>query len=167
MSQTAAPTFNDAALKAAKESEPVETEIKGITAKEPAPKVKREVAPPVEKRFTRDEITDAEGLISQEVGMLQSADRPGRYYDENEIGDYNPQKQQSSSRGVTAGGSWRGVTSMRNAMPFLKEHPDWTPGQLERALRNKDSAFYKRAMEAAVEFIRRENDKAKGEGVPF
>ena len=59
-------------------------------------------------------------------------------------------------RGETSSGQWRGVGSLRPHLPFMKENPDFTPAQLEKAMRNKDSAMYSKAMERAIEFIRRE-----------
>lgn len=135
--------------------EPIAAQVKGVTAQEPKQTVKREVLPRVEQYLTPDQITEAEGLIHQETGMMQSGERPGRYYDENPLGEYNPQGEQSASRGVTSGGRWRGVRSGRDMMPFMKEHPEWGPEQLQKAMRNKDSALYKRAIRAAHDFINR------------
>ena len=148
--------FNDETAPADyRPEEPQEVQIKGITAPQPKQTIKRETIPAVEKYLSPEQITDAEGLINQEVGMMSSADRPGRYYDENPLGEYNPQSQQSSSRGVTSGGRWRGVKSGRDMMPFMSEHPEWGPEQLQKAMRNKDSALYKRAIRAAHDFINR------------
>jgi hypothetical protein len=55
-----------------------------------------------------------------------------------------------------AGGKWRGVKSGRNMQPFLRENPDLQPAALQKALRNKDSAMYRKAMDRAVDYIRRE-----------
>lgn len=135
--------------------EPQEVHIKGITAPTSKPIGTREVLPPVEQYLTPDEIAEAEGLIHQETGMMTSGERPGRYYDENPLGEYNPQGEQSASRGITSGGRWRGVKSGRDMMPFMSEHPEWGPEALSKALRNKDSALYKRAIRAAHDFINR------------
>ena len=113
----------------------------------------------VEKLYSPDEITDAEGLIASEVGAMQAGGRPGRYYAQNEIGEYNPQREQSASKGVTSGGHWYGVRSGRNMFPFMQEHPEWSPAALAKALRNKDSALYKRAIAAAVDFIKNEAEE--------
>jgi len=56
-------------------------------------------------------------LIQQTLGAIESADRPGRYFDVNEMGDFNPQKMQRG--GVKSGGQWRGVKSMRTMLPWL------------------------------------------------
>lgn len=110
---------------------------------------------PLEKRFDREAILDAEGLLHQESGAMLAGDRPGRYYDENEMGEYNPQKEQSAARGVTSGGKWRGVSSGRDMYPFMREHPEWGPEFIQKALRNKDSAAYQRVMEAAIDYVNR------------
>lgn len=134
----------------APEEEAEPTEMKGITEpvnpKRAAPKEKTF---PIEKRFSRDEITDAEGLIAQEVGAMQAADRPGTYFDESEPGDVR-----TGSRQIR-GGDWRAVKSGRNMHPFMKANPQFNPEQLRKALRNKDSAMYQKAIERAVDFIRR------------
>jgi len=134
------------------------TEIKGITEpiEEREARKEQEKNTPIDRLFTREEIANAEGLVASEVGMMQSGDRPGHYYDENEQGDYNPQHIQRSDKGVTAGGQWRGVKSMRNALPFMKENPDLNPAQVEKALRNKDSAAYRKIMLRAMDFIKRQ-----------
>jgi hypothetical protein len=129
------------------EAEPAE--IKGVT--EPIkPAVKREAPPDVAKKYGRDEIEEAENLIRQEIGMMQSADKPGRYFDQSEVGDIR-----TGSRQIR-GGDWRGVGSLRENLPWMKENPNFNPAQLEKALRNKDSALYKRAIDSAAQFIRRE-----------
>ena len=110
----------------------------------------------IEKVYSPEEITDAEGLIASEVGAMQNGERPGRYYAENQMGEYNPQREQGASKGVTAGGHWYGVGSGRNMFPFMREHPEWSAAALGKALRNKDSALYKRAIAAAVDFIKSE-----------
>lgn len=152
------PAFNEAAVRAAKEPEPVETKIKGITAEGPkAPRAKREELPAIEKRYSPEEITEAEGMLASEAGAMAAADRPGVYYDESEAGDVRLR-----SRGAqTKGGDWRGVRSGREMFPFMREHPEMNPEAVLKALRNKDSAFYKRAMTAAIDFVNR--SKAVGE----
>lgn len=143
------------------ESEPAE--IKGITAPTETRAAAKQKAVPVEKRFSRDEIDAAEGFIKQHVDAMQSGDRPGVYYDENEMGEYNPHKMQSSERGITSGGRFRGVKSIRSNMPWMDQNPKFTPGNLEKALRNKDSALYQRAVESAIEFMRNEAHGAQRE----
>lgn len=143
------------AVEVPKEEEPKETEVKGVTAKESKPAKARTAKPaPIEKRFGRDEILDAEGMLNTESGMMGTADRPGVYFDENPENEFTPQRQQSSSKGVTSGGKWRGVRSGREMQPFMAEHPEWGPEYIQKALRNKDSAAYQKVMDAAIEFIR-------------
>lgn len=141
-------------------NEPEEVHVKGLTAVEPKTTVKPMEKPvSIDKKYSQDEITDAEGLIQQEVGMMQSADRPGRYFDESTEGEHTLAGR--GRQGIDRmGGSWRGVKSLRPGMPFMNENPQFTPAQLEKALRNKDSAMYRKAMERAIDFIRRE--KASG-----
>jgi hypothetical protein len=95
-------------------------------------------------------------LVQQTLDMLRSGDRPGRYYDENEMGEYNSQKEQSASRGVTSGGKWRGVSSMRTMLPWLNE-TEFSPEELDRALRAFDKGKITAAMRSAMEFSEREN----------
>lgn len=130
-----------------------EAHIEGVTAKERKPA--REKAQPVEKEFTKEQIEEGELLIRQELDMMAAGERPGHYYSENPLGEYNPAGEQSAERGVTSGGHWYGVKSMRDMLPWMREH-HWAPGQLERALRNKDSAMYQRAVRSAIEFVERE-----------
>jgi hypothetical protein len=147
----------------AAEPEAMPTEIKGITAPVKVRSVPREKPVPIEKLASQDEITDAEGLIRQEIGAMQSADRPGTYFDESEAGDIRTGSKQIK------GGDWRGVKSGRDMYPWMKSNPQFSPAQLEKALRNKDSAMYSRAMQSALDFIRREklSETAEvGEAVP-
>jgi hypothetical protein len=139
--------------------EPEEVKIKGVTAEEPKQvKGAKKIKPiPVEKRFTTDEILNAEGLLNTESGAMLSADRPNIYFDENEMGQYNTQKQQRG--GVKAGGTIRGLASGRNMHPFMREHPDLAPSAVQKALRNKDSAAYQKLVQEAVEFNRREESR--------
>lgn len=109
--------------------------------------------PKGELRGTSSE--DARSLIQQTLDMMRSGDRPGRYYDENEMGDYNPQKEQSASRGVTSGGRWRGVSSMRTMLPWLQDN-DFSPAELERALKAFDKGKVTSAMASAMKFVERE-----------
>lgn len=144
--------------------EPQEVHIKGLTAAEPKGKatvkpMEKPVA--IDKKYTPEQIADAEGLINQEIGMMQSADRPGRYFDESTEGEHALAGR--GRQGIDRmGGSWRGVKSLRPGMPFMKENPQFTPAQLEKALRNKDSALYRKAMERAIDFNRRQK-AGKGE----
>ncbi len=138
-------------LKPEPETPPVEAEIKGITAPS-KPKAPPKIKPvPIEKKYTRSQIQDAEGLVEQEVGALQSSDQPGRYFDESEAGDIRTGSKQ------IRGGDWRAVTSGRPMMEFFKDHPDITPEQARIALRNKDSAAYRKVIDAAMETIARIN----------
>lgn len=166
------------------EEEAQPAEVKGVTepVKPKAPPREKPVA--IEKKYNADEITEAEGLIQQEIGMMQSSDRPGRYFDESTAEEHA--LKENPAEGVRHGGMWRSVKSIRPQMPFLRENPEFNPAQLEKALRNKDSAIYRRAIERAVEFIRREKGhpgmsetvsrwmktmrepgEDEGEGVPF
>lgn len=112
---------------------------------------------PVEKRFTGDQIADAEGLLASESGAMLSADKPGVYFDE--IGQMDrPELKERPKEGVRRGGRWRGVTSGRNMYPFMRENPDLSPSEVQKALRNKDSAAYNRLITKAVDFIRRQMD---------
>lgn len=139
------------------EEEPVEIEIKGITA----PKSKRPLGLnpkpkpiAIDRRFSPEEITDAEGLLASEAGAMSSADRLGVYFDESEAGDVRLR-----SRGAQfKGGDWRGVKSGRDMYPFMREHPEWGPEAVQKALRNKDSAAYRKMMEAAIEFVNRDKN---------
>jgi hypothetical protein len=98
--------------------------------------------------------------------MMQSGDRPGRYYSENEMGAYNPQRIQSASKGVTSGGHWYGVKSMRTMLPWIKDAP-FTPSQLEYALKRPDSIVYDRVMKSAAKFVRDEaNSRQPGDELP-
>lgn len=132
-----------------------EVKIKGLTAEEP--KAAKEKTKPVEKEFTKDQIEEAELLIQQEIGMMASGERPGHYYSELPLGESNPAGEQSAARGVTKGGHWYGVRSMRDMLPWMKGNK-WSPSQLERALRNKDSAMYQKAIRSAVQFIESEKE---------
>ena len=130
-------------------------EVPGVTEPIKSKTPPREKPIPVERRFSPEEITDAEGLIQQEIGMMQSADRPGSYFDEWEQGNAPIKQNLSVKLGERAGGKWRGVKSGRNMQPFMSRNPDLNPAQLEKALRNKDSAMYRKAIERAVDFNRR------------
>jgi hypothetical protein len=127
------------------EAEPAE--IKGVTEPIEQP-VKREAPPDVAKKYGKDEIEEAELSIQQEISQAQSFDRPGREpIIESREGNTNPNWQEITG--------WRGVTSSRHQMPWLNENPKFGVAQLEKALRNKDSALYKRAIDSMVQFNRR------------
>lgn len=136
----------------APEEEPVETEIKGITAKTKPPAKAKPV--PIEKRFTPEEIERAELLVQQDLGMLQSMDRPGIYYDQSTEEEHTlPGRMRKGER---MGGQIRGLKSGRNMLPFFQENPKFTPAAVEKALRNKDSAMYRKIIERAVNLDRRQ-----------
>ena len=98
--------------------------------------------------------------------MLQAGDRPGAYFDEWSEENRPIKQNQKIKEGERAGGKWRGVQSGRNMQPFMRENPDLNPGQVEKALRNKDSAAYRKVMDRAVDFIRREAArKAQNAGI--
>jgi len=137
-----------------------EAHVEGVRDTEKAPAQVK--AQPVEKEFSRDQVEEGELLIRQELDMMSSADRPGRYYSENPMGEYNPQGEQSAEAGITAGGHWYGVKSLRNSLPWMREN-HWAPAQLEKALRNKDSAMYQRAVRNAIEFLEREKENTAAE----
>jgi hypothetical protein len=99
-------------------------------------------------------IAEAEGLVRSEVGVMQAGDRPGRYYIENEPGDYNSQKEQSAERGVTSGGHWQGIPSVRPHLPFMREHPEFNPKAVENAmLLGPKSRLYQRIIAKAIDFL--------------
>jgi hypothetical protein len=85
--------------------------------------------------------------------MMASGDRPGTYFDEGETTAYG--RQGGWKTGLRAGGQWRGVKSGRNMHPFMREHPEWGPEAVQKALRNKDSAMYHKMMSAAIDFLER------------
>jgi len=136
----------------AKEEEPKEAEIKGVTKswKKPAG-AKREAPPNIERIYTRDEIELAERSLEQEAGMMLSADRPGIYFAEQETPDVQGRTPKGKSSRF---GNIYGVKSLRNQMPILKNHPEWGAERVTKALRNKDSADYKRMIDAAVKYNR-------------
>lgn len=106
--------------------------------------------------YTPDEVEEGKLLIRQTIDMMQSADKPGRYYAENQPGEFNSQRQQSSSKGVTSGGHWFGVKSTRDMLPWIKD-TSFTPSQLEKALKSGESSpTYQRAVKSAADFVRRE-----------
>lgn len=116
----------------------------------------REEAKPLAKPYTPKEMEEAELLVRQTHDMMTSGDKPGRYYDENEKGDYN--KNQSAERGVTAGGQWRGVKSMRTMLPWIKD-TEFTPSQLDRGMREGGNlALRDKILNSAAAFIRREQE---------
>lgn len=99
-------------------------------------------------------VAEAEGLVRSEVGMMQAGDRPGRYYMENEPGDYNSQNIQSASGGVTSGGHWQGIPSLRPHLSFMREHPEFNPKAVENALLlGPKSRMYQRVIAKAIEFL--------------
>jgi hypothetical protein len=144
---------------AAAEPEPEEVKIKGLTAEEPKAKGEKKIKPiPVEKRYSMDEILNAEGLLASESGAMLSGDKPGVYFDA--IGQTDaPNLKENFKTGTRHGGQWRGVTSGRDMYPFMRENPDLAPSAVQKALRNKDSAAYSKLMDKAVDFIRREDAK--------
>lgn len=104
------------------------------------------------EKYTPEELEDAHTLIEQELGMMASGERPGHIpiIEENEGA--------GSAGGVqgTSIGGWQGVGSMRNMLPFMKENPKFSPQMLSKALVQRKGAVYERAMDRAVDFIRRE-----------
>ena len=109
----------------------------------------------VQDVLSEEERTRAEGRLREEVGMLQSGDRPGVYFDEWEKGNAPKKQSQNIKEGERAGGKWRGVRSGRPMMPFLSEHPEFTPSTLAKALeKDGDNPTYQKAVRAAAEFNR-------------
>jgi hypothetical protein len=129
------------------EAEPAEVKAKG------AAKAK---AKPIEQRYGRDEIIEAEGRLAEESGAMLAADRPGVYFDEYTEETKPLTQMQNFRKGERAGGKWRGQKSGRDMYPFMRAHPDINPQAVQKALRNKDSAAYTRYMEKAIEFNRRQ-----------
>jgi len=134
------------------EEEAIPAEIKGIT--EPVkPKIAKVKTKPIEKRFTSEEIADAEGMLRAEAEASQSGEKPARYFDE--VGQTDQPLKERPKEGTRIGGQWRSVSSGRNMFPFLRENPKVNAGEILKALRNKDSAAYSRLMERAVDFNKR------------
>lgn len=119
----------------------------------------RETAQAPKVPYTPQELEEAEGLVKQTRDVLASGDRPGRYYSENEKGDYN--KDQSSARGVTAGGHWFGVKSIRGDLPWIGE-TKYTLSQIERGMREGgNTALRNEIINSAADFVRREKENPK------
>ena len=159
------------AVAAAKEivKPPEETQVKGVTAKETkAEKPKTAKAPkakPIDQRFTQEEIQNAEGLLNAEAGAMSTSDRPDIYYDRE--GDalnpegHMPSRSTSAEKGITSGGTWRGVKSGRPMHPFFRDNPDLNPGQWEEAKWNKRSAPYAKFMEKAIQWLKDTSPEGK------
>ncbi len=98
------------------------------------------------EEFSADQIEDAELSIRSELGMRQAGTTPGRYYIENELGEYNPQRERSASKGVTSGGHWLGVKGLQN----LKYTAGFTPTEIETALRRRAGRVYDTLITRAV-----------------
>lgn len=112
---------------------------------------------PVRKAFKPEEVEEGKLLIRSVLDTMASGDRPGRYFNENAQGDFTPQREQRADKGVFAGGHWMGIKSMRDKLPWISEHPEWSPSMLERALNSGDgSALYEKAVRSAIEFNQRE-----------
>lgn len=133
--------------------EPVETKIKGITAEEPKTVKTQPKEEPVTKRYGYSEIQDAEATALRDAEAMSSSDRPGVYFDE--IESTAEGRKGGWKTGLRMGGQWRGVKSGRSMFPFMREHPEWSPETVMKALRNKDSAMYQRVIKAAIDFNRR------------
>jgi len=91
--------------------------------------------------------------------MMESGDRPGRYYSENPIGIYNPQRIRSTERGITAGGHWYGVKSMRTMLPWIRD-TKFTPSQLRDTLKRRGRFYWRdKVLLSAAAFVRNEKRK--------
>lgn len=120
-------------------------------AKADQPNTKR-----VQEEFTEEELATAEGTLRQELGMLGSIDRPGRY-PVLEEGHYGGGGLSNQFYKIT---DWRGSSSARPQMPFLSQHPEISVPKLEKALeKDGGNPIYQRAMRAAIEFNRSEYGK--------
>jgi len=125
-----------------------------------------EKMPPVQQSVPEHELVDAEGLLKQEVGMMLSGDRPGRYFDESTQEEHA--LVEKPKEGIRHGGTWRTVKSIRPQMPFMREHPEISPSAAQTAIeKDGTNPLYQKMMRAALDFIKKGNKKATDEGVPF
>ena len=110
--------------------------------------------PPVQSVTPPEDIAAAEGTIRQEVDMLGSMDKPGRYFDQSTEEEHTLAGRRRP--GERMGGMWRGVKSARHMMPFLSEHPEVSPSKAADALqKDGTNPTYQKLMRAALEFIKR------------
>lgn len=109
--------------------------------------------------FKPEELEDAKLLVRQTIDVMKSSDKPGRYFIENQPGDFTSQRQQNSAKGIHSGGYWMGIKSGRTMMGWL-DRLAITPSQMELALsRGEDSPVYQRMMKAAASYVRAEKNK--------
>jgi hypothetical protein len=101
---------------------------------------------------TPDEEEQARALMQNSAEILESSDKPGRYFDETTQADvYNPRYAPAGGR---LGGSWRGVKSGKGMLGWLRDTPI-TATQLRRALRmGQNSIQYQNLLRTAVNWLR-------------
>lgn len=118
------------------------------TAKQEAAEARHGEGPAktVHEEYSPEQLEDAELGIRQELEMRQAGDRPGHYYIENELGEFNPQREQSAAKGVTSGGHWIGIRGMKN----LKYTQGFSPSEIEVALKRGNGRVYDTLVRRAV-----------------
>ena len=142
------------------EPEPKEAEIKGVTEPVKKPRAKREAPPDVERKYDREEIEKAELLLAEEGDKLANQYPPGVYF--SEYGDTPLNQGASLGEGQTSRFcNWTAANSLSPSLDFLKNFPEWGGQRVLKALRNKDSADYKRMIDEAVQFNRRLEERER------
>jgi len=104
-------------------------------------------------------------LIRSVLDTLESADKPGRYFDafgQNEAHNL----RENPKEGTRHGGQWRGVKSLRTKLPWLQDNDDFTPEDLRHALKQAEKGKITPVMRSAIEFEKRRAAKAPAEREP-
>jgi hypothetical protein len=99
----------------------------------------------------------AKYLVQQTLDMMRSGDRPGRYFDQIESTAQG--RAGGWKTGLRMGGQWRGVKSMRTMLPWINE-TDFTPGELENALKQFEKGRINSVMRSAIDFVERQEKKS-------
>lgn len=138
---------------AREETRPLESSSERDPEAQLGPMGRGGVRQPIKGRLPGQSMDEAKLLVQQTLDVMRSGDRPGRYYDQIESTAQG--RAGGWKRGLRMGGQWRGVGSMRDMLPWAKEN-DFTPSEMENALRLFEKGKINRVMKSAMEFVERE-----------
>lgn len=123
---------------------------------------KAEQTRPVRETYTPDQIENAKLFIRSILDTMASGDRPGRYFNEWDPENRPIKQNLSIKEGERAGGHWMSVQSVRDKLPWIKDHPEWSPSQLDRALKSGNgSPVYEKVIRSAIKHLEYQTPEGK------
>jgi hypothetical protein len=112
------------------------------------------------------EYLDAKMLVQQTLDAMRSGDRPGHYFDSfGQTDEPLTAFGRANTKGATHGGIWRGVKSMRTMLPWISD-TEFTPQDLEDAIKATEQGRPHRVMKSAREYIARRAKEQLAEREP-